>query len=122
MSDGVRRGGSAEPGLSRDAIRKETVMAYEWQSVEEAAVTLGVSTRTLHRRISKGEVETRLQDGRREVMVCLPEPDDEAIVGFEDVADDFVEVDGAKPQAGPSDNQTAIILAEKEVALANEKV
>ena len=49
-------------------------MAYAWQSVEEAAVTLGISTRTLHRRISKGEVETRLEDGRREVLVCLPDP------------------------------------------------
>jgi len=48
-------------------------VAYAWQSVEEAAVTLGVSTRTLHRRISKGEVETRLEEGRREVLVCLPD-------------------------------------------------
>src|SRR6476646_10462016 len=53
-------------------------MAYAWQSVEEAAVTLGVSTRTLHRRISKGEVETRLETGRREVLVCLPDPEADA--------------------------------------------
>src|SRR3954447_26268822 len=87
MSDGVRRGGSAEPGLSRDAIRKETVMAYEWQSVEEAAVTLAISTRTLHRRISKGEVETRLEDGRREVLVCLPDPEPEVTEEPAEVAD-----------------------------------
>src|SRR3954447_4346028 len=121
MSDGVRRGGSAEPGLSRDAIRKETVMAYEWQSVEEAAVTLGVSTRTLHRRISKGEVETRLEDGRREVLVCLPDPEPEVTEEPAEVADTFT-IPASFSPPGSSDNNTAIILAEKEVALANEKV
>src|SRR3954468_20809240 len=111
MSDGVRRGGPAEPGASRDAISKETSMAYEWQSVEEAAVTLGVSTRTLHRRISKGEVETRLEDGRREVLVCLPDEEVEA-----ELADDLGTVETEAPAGqGVPDNQTAIILAEKEV-------
>ncbi len=48
-------------------------MAYEWQSIEEAASTLGISSRTLHRRISRNDVETRLEAGRREVLVCLPD-------------------------------------------------
>ncbi len=94
-------------------------MAYAWQSVEEAAVTLGVSTRTLHRRISKGEVETRLEEGRREVLVCLPDEEEFEVEGFEEPID-------TSPShftgQSPTDNQTAIILAEKEVALANEKV
>jgi hypothetical protein len=96
-------------------------VAYAWQSVEEAAVTLGISTRTLHRRISKGEVETRLADGRREVLVCLPDPDPayEEPAEVTDTADAVERLIGSN---GPSDNQTAIILAEKEVALANEKV
>jgi hypothetical protein len=96
-------------------------VAYAWQSVEEAAVTLGISTRTLHRRISKGEVETRLEDGRREVLVCLPDP--EAAVAEEpaEVTDTFSMPASFSPPT-PSDNNTAIILAEKEVALANEKV
>jgi len=96
-------------------------MAYAWQSVEEAAVTLGISTRTLHRRISKGEVETRLEDGRREVLVCLPDPEPEVAEEPAEVADTYTLPPSFSPQA-PSDNQTAIILAEKEVALANEKV
>ena len=91
-------------------------MAYAWQSVEEAAVTLGVSTRTLHRRISKGEVETRLEEGRREVLVCLP--DLEVEMEAEDTSDS---VQGSAP-AMAGDPQTAMILAEKEIALANEKV
>jgi hypothetical protein len=89
-------------------------VAYAWQSVEEAAVTLGVSTRTLHRRISKGEVETRLEEGRREVLVCLPD--------FEvEIEQPVATSQSAAPLFG-ADQQTAIILAEKEVALANEKV
>lgn len=48
-------------------------MAEAWQTIEEAALTLGISTRTLHRRISKDEFQTRLNGGRREVLVRLPE-------------------------------------------------
>src|SRR5438270_115150 len=47
-------------------------MAYAWQTVEQAAVTLGISTRTIARRIAKGELESRLNSGRREVYICLP--------------------------------------------------
>jgi hypothetical protein len=102
-------------------------MAYAWQSVEEAAVTLGISTRTLHRRISKGEVETRLENGRREVLVCLP---DEEIQFEEDAAEmtDTVTIPTTSTSAAmamemdTSDRGTAIVLAEKEIQLANEKV
>ena len=48
-------------------------MAYTWQTVELAAVTLGISTRTIARRIAKGELESRLTNGRREVYICLPD-------------------------------------------------
>jgi cell division protein FtsB len=90
-------------------------MAYAWQSVEEAAVTLAVSSRTLHRRISKGEVETRLENGRREVLVCLPddEPEETDVPDLSDPSDD--------PVSQPSAN-TAIVLAEQQIALANDRV
>ncbi len=48
-------------------------MATAWQTVEEAALTLGISSRTLHRRIARNELETRLENGRREVLVTLPD-------------------------------------------------
>jgi hypothetical protein len=48
-------------------------MATAWQTVEEAALTLGISSRTLHRRMSRSEFETRLENGRREVLVVIPE-------------------------------------------------
>jgi hypothetical protein len=50
-------------------------MAQAWQTVEEAALTLGISVRTLHRRIAKGELQSRLEAGRREVFVEIPDPE-----------------------------------------------
>jgi hypothetical protein len=49
-------------------------MASAWQTLEEAALTLGISSRTLHRRLARGEFETRLENGRREVLVVIDEP------------------------------------------------
>ena len=49
-------------------------MATAWQTLEEAALTLGISSRTLHRRLARGEFETRLENGRREVLVVIPDP------------------------------------------------
>ncbi len=49
-------------------------MATAWQSLEEAALTLGISSRTLHRRLSKGEFQARLESGRREVLVTIADP------------------------------------------------
>jgi len=50
-------------------------MAEAWQTLEEAALTLGISSRTLHRRLARGEFETRMENGRREVLVVVEEPD-----------------------------------------------
>ena len=49
-------------------------MAVIWQTIEEAALTLGVSSRTLHRRIAKGEFPTRMESGRREVQLFIVDP------------------------------------------------
>src|SRR5690606_16636897 len=53
----------------------EADMAQAWQTVEEAALTLGISVRTLHRRMAKGELQSRLEAGRREVFVEIPDPE-----------------------------------------------
>ena len=50
-------------------------MAQAWQTLEEAALTLGVSLRTLHRRLARNELVTRMESGRREVLVVLPDPE-----------------------------------------------
>lgn len=49
-------------------------MATTWQTLEEAALTLGISSRTLHRRIAKGEFQSRMENGRREVLVSIADP------------------------------------------------
>ncbi len=49
-------------------------MATAWQTLEEAALTLGISSRTLHRKIVKGKYQSRLENGRREVLVSIEEP------------------------------------------------
>jgi hypothetical protein len=48
-------------------------MSFAWQTVEQAAVTLGISTRTIARRIAKGELDSRLSSGRREVYIPVPQ-------------------------------------------------
>ena len=50
-------------------------MAEAWQTLEEAALTLGISSRTLHRRLARGEFQTRMEGGRREVLVVIEERD-----------------------------------------------
>ena len=50
-------------------------MATAWQTLEEAALTLGISSRTLHRRLARGEFETRMESGRREVLISITEPE-----------------------------------------------
>jgi hypothetical protein len=121
-SDTRPRGGAA--AAHGRAQGKEKSMAYAWQSVEEAAVTLGISTRTLHRRISKGEVETRLENGRREVLVCLPDQEPEIEEPMADVTDTVTIPTPSTTAAIAAEHGqgTAIVLAEKEIQLANEKV
>jgi hypothetical protein len=48
-------------------------MADTWLTIEQAAVTLGLSVRTVNRHMAAGELESRLQDGRREVRVTTPD-------------------------------------------------
>lgn len=50
-------------------------MATAWQTLEEAALTLGISSRTLARRLARGEFETRMEAGRREVLISITEPE-----------------------------------------------
>jgi len=47
-------------------------MADTWLTIEQAAVALGLSVRTVNRHIVAGKLPSRLQDGRREVLVKVP--------------------------------------------------
>jgi hypothetical protein len=48
-------------------------MADSWQTIEQAAVSMRMSVRTVNRHISAGKLQSRLKDGRREVAVSQPE-------------------------------------------------
>ena len=48
-------------------------LAGAWQTVEQAAVSLGLSVRTVNRHISAQKLRSRLMEGRREVFVAFPE-------------------------------------------------
>src|SRR5688500_12652229 len=73
-------------------------MASAWQTLEEAALTLGISSRTLHRRLAKGEFQPRLENGRREVLVTIAETqvaEESAPVDVMDARSDVADVMGA---------------------------
>ena len=44
-----------------------------WMTIEQAAVSLGLSVRTVNRHITAGKLPSRLNEGRREVRIELPE-------------------------------------------------
>jgi hypothetical protein len=49
-------------------------MADSWQTIEQAAVSLRLSVRTVNRHIAAGKLQSRLtSEGRREVFVSLPD-------------------------------------------------
>ena len=48
-------------------------MPQTWQTIEQAAVSLRLSVRTVNRHIVAGKLESRLNEGRREVLVDVPE-------------------------------------------------
>jgi hypothetical protein len=52
---------------------KDYDMADTWLTIEQAAVALGLSVRTVNRHIAGGKLQSRLTDGRREVLVSLPD-------------------------------------------------
>src|SRR5947209_66296 len=50
-------------------------LVNEWLSVEAAAIRLGISSRSIARRIQSGQLESRVDDnGRRTVLITVPAP------------------------------------------------
>lgn len=56
-------------------------MADTWLTIEQAAVALGLSVRTVNRHIVAGKIQSRLNDGRREVLVDMPDEVDPDAAG-----------------------------------------
>ena len=81
-------------------------MADSWQTIEQAAVSLRLSVRTVNRHISAGKLQSRLtSEGRREVLVSLP--DTPAGGAGEDVAPFAVGGAAFIPGADPSSSTAA---------------
>ena len=49
-------------------------MTENWMTIEQAAVALGLSVRTVNRHINAGKLQSRLTDGRREVLLDAAAP------------------------------------------------
>src|SRR3954453_8738295 len=58
------------PTLPKDG----TAMADTWLTIEQAAVTLNLSVRTINRHINAGKLQSRLHEGRGAVPVPLVTP------------------------------------------------
>ncbi len=76
-------------------------MAGNWQTVEQAAVALGLSVRTVNRHITAQKLKSRLMDGRREVFV--PSADQPPLNTPTDVPNGSVPT----PQAADNDTTTS---------------
>lgn len=86
-------------------------MADLWQTVEQAAVSLGISVRTINRHIAAGKLSSRLNDGRREVLVSVTDPDALKLAARaalqrlndlgSDLPEDAVIHDALEPEADP---------------------
>ena len=59
-------------------------MADTWLTIEQAAVALGLSVRTVNRHIVADKIQSRLNEGRREVLVSMP---DEGADGYDASSD-----------------------------------
>src|SRR5687768_15952897 len=96
-------------------------MASAWQTLEEAALTLGISSRTLHRRLAKGEFQTRLENGRREVLVTIAEPqvaeesEESAPVDLMDMRSDVAEMGAGGTELSAEVTSTMLMLHEDRV-------
>lgn len=82
----------------------------EWMTVAEASDILGMSERTLRRRISKGEIESKYENGRRFVRINSVRFDS-------DNNDNIVTYDMAT-----SDKDTILKWMRKELDIKNELI
>ena len=58
-----------------DTVSGVSELVNEWLSVEAAAIRLGISSRSIARRVQSGQLESRVDaNGRRSVLVCVPAP------------------------------------------------
>jgi hypothetical protein len=76
MSDVAPSINSSRISSNESQSSTSPTLVNEWLSVEAAALRLGISSRSIARRIQGGQLESRVDaNGRRSVLVCLPAPE-----------------------------------------------
>ena len=98
-------------------------ITHTWQTVEQAAVTLNVSTRTIARRLANGSLETRVdENGRRLVMVQQIGIGENADTGSElAVSNDDSDLAAPTISAGPSSQaMTMLSVLQSTVSAARD--
>jgi len=96
-------------------------MAEEWQPVTVACQTLGISERTLYRRMEKGILKSKLEDGRRLILI----PDDRQVTdnmaGMTDTQElDELKADNTRLEQELDRLKQQLNAAERKAVLANE--
>ena len=75
-----------------------TTISHSWQTLDQAAVTLNVSARTIARRLKAGQIESRVDDrGRRVVLVQLVTDKPAPVSDRQDVTDARQTADDGQP-------------------------
>jgi hypothetical protein len=92
-----------------------------WMNIEQAAVTLGLSVRTVNRHINAGKLQSRLAEGRREVLMDGPDaaagvpqpPSGQQPVNIpSDLTDASTWTGVAEPMSAAIDHETVLALAD----------
>jgi len=93
-----------------------------WITIEQAAVALGLSVRTVNRHINAGKLQSRLTDGRREVLLDEAAPI-AAAAGYVGQTSFTADLTGELVAGGMTDaisnHDTAVIDSETVLALAD---
>src|SRR5690349_6911848 len=92
-------------------------MADTWLTIEQAAVALGLSVRTVNRHIVAGKIQSRLSDGRREVLVDMP--DDPSAGASDDPSDEIGAAINAASSASPFAGQRLTIDSHTDASTAD---
>ena len=90
----------------------------QWMSIDDAAAHLGVSRRTIYRRVQAGEIQDRQVNGQREICVTVndieSQPDNELVTQLR------AEIEYLRQQ---NDHLTQVLaLAQKNIATLTEQL
>jgi outer membrane murein-binding lipoprotein Lpp len=121
VMDDLARPFIMEDLMSDVASNITDTVVNEWLSVEAAALRMGISSRSIARRIQNGQLESRVDaNGRRTVLICLPapapSPTSQAAAASDGVRDGSLEPGQARELAQQA--MTVVIRSHEETMLS----